>query len=89
MNTTRRTFLGGIAAASVPASAVAAVQGGPSQPNIDAFLASATAAERAEFHANALVKAMAEIRPDRSWRSKIVPEYCFAIVVGDEMEAPK
>ena len=89
MKTTRRTFLGGIAAASVPASALAAAQSTPTQPSIDAILADASAAERAQYHANALTKVMAELRPDRSWRAEIVPEYCFALIVGDEKEVSK
>ncbi|PDS54685.1 hypothetical protein CO663_33905 [Rhizobium anhuiense] len=67
----RRTFLGGIAAAAVPVT-VAAVP-----------MKEMTAMERAEFHANALCDAMAELTPDRKWRKAIDSKHSFVLVVGD------
>ena len=82
MNTTRRTFLGGIAAVSIPpAVAVAAAE--PETPSVDQFLAVATPAERARYHADALKEAMAEIHPDRSWRSVIDDKHHFVLTIGD------
>jgi hypothetical protein len=67
----RRTFLGGIAAAAVPVTAAAAA------------IKETSAMERAEFHANALCDAMAEMSPDRKWRKAIDSEHSFVLVVGD------
>ncbi|MBY2912413.1 hypothetical protein [Rhizobium leguminosarum] len=67
----RRSFLGGIAAAAVPVT-VAAVP-----------MKEMSAMERAEFHANALCDAMAEMSPDRKWRKAIDSEHSFVLVVGD------
>ncbi|MGR9539352.1 hypothetical protein [Rhizobium leguminosarum] len=67
----RRTFLGGIAAAAAPVT-VAAVP-----------MKEMTAMERAEFHANALCDAMAEMSPDRKWRKAIDSKHSFVLVVGD------
>ncbi|WEO64799.1 hypothetical protein [Rhizobium rhizogenes] len=67
----RRTFLGGIAAAAVPVAVAAAP------------MKEMTAIERAEFHANALCDAMAEMSPDRKWRKAIDSEHSFVLVVGD------
>ncbi|MGO6740488.1 hypothetical protein ACC732_28410 [Rhizobium ruizarguesonis] len=67
----RRTFLGGVAAAAVPVT-VAAVP-----------MKEMTAMERAEFHANALCDAMAELTPDRKWRKAIDSKHSFVLVVGD------
>lgn len=67
----RRTFLGGIAAAAVPVTAAAVP------------MKEMTPMERAEFHANALCDAMAEMSPDRKWRKAIDSEHSFVLVVGD------
>lgn len=67
----RRTFLGGVAAISLPVAVVAAPE--PAM----------TPAERAEYHAKELAAAMAEISPDRRWRHAIDEGHSFALVVGD------
>ncbi|MFA1622511.1 hypothetical protein ACDY96_06670 [Rhizobium mongolense] len=67
----RRTFLGGIAAAAVPVTVAAAT------------IKEMSATERAEFHANALCDAMAELSPDRKWRKAIDSKNSFVLVVGD------
>ena len=83
MTTTRRTFLGGIAAVSIPPAAMAVAAAEPETPPVDQFLAVATAAERARYHADALKEAMAEIHPDRSWRSVIDDKHQFVLTIGD------
>lgn len=84
MTTTRRTFLGGIAAVTIPpAAAVAVAAAEPETPSVDQFLAVATPAERARYHADALKEAMAEIHPDRSWRSVIDDKHHFVLTIGD------
>ena len=81
MNSTRRTFLSGLAAASVPAFAVSAAE--PEIQSIDAFLAGASPDERASYHAKALAEVMAEMHPDHSWRSEIDHKHHFVLTVGD------
>lgn len=81
MKTTRRTFLGGLAATSLPASVVAAAE--PVTLSIDAFLARATTAELVRYHANALAEAMAEMHPAQAgWRIQIDHECKFAMIAG-------
>jgi hypothetical protein len=75
----RRRALSLLAGFAVPTTAVA------TQANVVGdVLASASAAERAKHHANALAEVMAEIHPNRSWRSDISHDYHFALIVGDE-----
>lgn len=84
VKTTRRTFLGGIAAVSIPPSAVVAMAvAEPAAPTIDQFLALATPAERARYHMNALTDVMAEIHPDKAWRNAMDTQYHFILVTGD------
>lgn len=83
MTTTRRTFLGGIAAVSIPPAATVVAAAEPETPPVDHFLAVATPAERARYHADALKEAMAEIHPDRSWRSVIDDKHQFVLTIGD------
>ena len=86
----RRAMLSAFAVSALPASALATLadQSAGPQPeasvSVDAFLSRATAAERASYHANALAEVMAEMHPERSWRSMINHEHSFALVVGDE-----
>lgn len=88
MKTTRRTFLGGIAAASIPSSAAVAIAAAkPASPSVDQFLALATPAERARYHMNALTEVMAEMHPDRSWRNAMDGTHKFVLVVGDHRDA--
>ncbi|CDZ60487.1 Hypothetical protein NGAL_HAMBI2605_10490 [Neorhizobium galegae bv. orientalis] len=86
MRSTRRTFLGGIAVASLPVASVAAAA--PVTPSIDEFLAKANPAEKARYHANALAEAMNEHRPG-AYRTSIDHEYGFAIVVDDAWKKQK
>ncbi|MCP8894265.1 hypothetical protein KYK29_04935 [Shinella daejeonensis] len=81
MKTTRRTFLGGLVATSVPAFGVSAAE--PEIQSIDAFLAEASPDERARYHAKALAEVMAEMHPDHSWRSEIDHKHHFVLTVGD------
>ncbi|KQV39197.1 hypothetical protein ASE37_21870 [Rhizobium sp. Root268] len=74
MLTTRRTFLGGMAAASVPVAILSAPE-----PVM-------TPHERADFHAKELAAAMAEISPNRKWRTAVDEKHFFALVVGDPIE---
>lgn len=83
----RRKALGLMAAVAIPPTAVVAVAAAePQKISIDDFLARASAAERATYHANALAEVMGEINPDRSWRSHIEHKHCFALIVGDLRE---
>lgn len=82
MKTTRRTFLGGLAAASLPVGATVA-QTDTAVVSIDDFLANATPAEIVRYHANALADAMAEMHPDHSWRSEVDHKHHFVLTVGD------
>lgn len=60
MKTTRRTFLAGLAAASVPASAAAATMAVPREPTVQ---------ERFTFHLEEMKKAYAEMDPAaEDWR---------------------
>jgi len=68
------------AVATAETSAVASVR-------IDEFLNVATAAERARYHANALAEVMAELHPDRHWRSRVDHDGRFCLIVGDERPA--
>lgn len=84
----RRGLLSAIAVSAVPAAAF----GNPAETSadlqaaisVDDFLARATAAERVAYHANALAEVMAEMHPDRFWRSSINHENHFALIVGDD-----
>ncbi len=82
MKPTRRSFLGGVAAASLPV-ATATAKPAPAQLSIDDFLSRASSSERVRYHANALTDALAELHPERSWRSHIDHEYFYALFVGD------
>jgi hypothetical protein len=80
----RRTILkGGIVLAVTGHTAVASDETSPAAVSIDDFLDSATPAERARYHANGLMEAMAEMHPDRSWRSEICHKHRFVLTVGD------
>lgn len=80
----RRTLLkGGIVLAVTGHTAAASGETNPAAVSIDDFLAKATAAERARYHANGLMGAMAEMHPDRSWRSEICHKHHFVLTVGD------
>lgn len=84
----RRRTLGLLASITVPSTAApVAAAATQSAPNVDDFLASASAAERARYHANALAEVMAELHPDRLWRSHVSHESRFCLVVGDERPA--
>lgn len=79
MKTTRRNFLGGVAATTLPASAPAAEV--PTTPSLNALLAVATPAERVRYHADALADAMAEMHHAQDgWRIQIDDEYRFALI---------
>ena len=81
---TRRKALGLLVAASVPPTAVIAVDSmEPARPSIDDFLATASPSERASYHAKALAEVMAEMHPDHSWRSEIDHKNHFVLTVGD------
>ncbi|MBM3091589.1 hypothetical protein GFB56_12260 [Ensifer sp. T173] len=82
MKSTRRSFLGGVAAASLPV-ATATANPAPAQLSIDDFLSQASSSERMRYHTNALMDALAEMHPERSWRSHVDHEYYYALIVGD------
>ncbi len=79
MNSTRRSFLGGVAAASLPVGTTAAKPAHPS-PSIDALLAKALPLEKARYHASALAEAMNELSPGGEFIARIDREACFALV---------
>lgn len=83
----RRSFMTGLAIASVPVSVAAAAPKFGETPSIDDFLSKASPSERAWYHANALAEVMGEISPERSWRSSVNIEHHFALICGDEREA--
>lgn len=80
MKTTRRTFLGGMAAASVPVAAVA------EEPKFDLqnWLDTADPQVVADYHAGQLCKAMDKVSPWKKFRFNINTDLGFAFVVGDE-----
>lgn len=80
----RRGFLGIMAAAAVPATAVVAEA---RAFDWNSFFEGATPAELARFHANALSEAMAKMHPELSWRHVIDHDVRFVLVVGDERPA--
>jgi hypothetical protein len=80
----RRKALGLMAAVTVPPAAILSVAAAePHKVSIDDFLARASGSDRARYHANALAEVMAEMHPERSWRSHIDHDHCFSLVVGD------
>lgn len=62
MRTTRRTFLGGAAIASLPLTTAFPQSDSIS---VDDFLSKATASERAWYHINAVAEALNEMHPGR------------------------
>ena len=88
MDTTRRFFLGSLAAASLPVS-VTVAKTSTEAVTIEDFLARSTPAERVRYHANALAEAMAEMHPHLSWRSEVDHEYHFVLTTGDERGAAR
>lgn len=79
MKSTRRFFLAGAAAASLPV-ATAAANPVSSSPSIDEFLAKALPSEKALYHAKALAEAMNELSPGGEFIARIDREACFALV---------
>lgn len=79
MSPTRRSFMGGVAAVSLPVTAAVASPA-PAGPSIDAFLAKALPSEKARYHANALAEAMNELSPGGEFIARIDREACFALV---------
>lgn len=83
----RRTLLTGslaLAAANHATGAIANEE--PQRVSIDDFLARSTPAERARYHSNALAETLADMHPERAWRTRIDHEHGFALVVGDLRE---
>lgn len=84
----RRGLLSAIAVSAVPVAAFGKSAENSADPqsaiSVDDFLARATPAERAAYHANALAEVMAEMHPDRFWRSSLNHEHKFALIVGDD-----
>ncbi|MCC2612649.1 hypothetical protein [Neorhizobium petrolearium] len=80
---TRRLFVGGAAAASLPVAAAAkAVM--PQEPmTVDAFLKIATPAELVLYHSNALMDAMAAMHPEQEgWKVHVDHDYHFVLISG-------
>lgn len=75
----RRRTLGLLAGIAAPTVVTAQTN----KASADDFLASASATARAQYHADALAEAMAELHPEKSWRSAINHECHFCLVVGD------
>jgi len=77
----RRSFLGGLAAAAIPATAVVAEV---NSFDWNAFMAESTPEQLASFYSNGLTETMAKLHPDRSWRCAIDHKNQFVLVVGDK-----
>ncbi len=80
----RRSFLGGVAMVAIP-SATVMISAAPkaSVPRVDDFLAKAMPSEKVRYHSNALAEALAEMHPNRTWRSHVDHEHCYSLIVGD------
>ncbi len=76
---TRRSILGGVALAAIPVATNAKA----ATPSIDDFLARASNAEKAWYHANSLAEIMEQMHPDHSFRSHINHEHQLALIIGD------
>ncbi|WP_028034122.1 hypothetical protein [Chelativorans sp. J32] len=85
MNVSRRTILSGIAAIPAVAGAGELLAGSEpaahQRPSIDHFLATASATDRARYHANALADVMQEIYPEAFYTATIDYEHRFALIV--------
>lgn len=85
----RRRVLLGLGAATATAAALASpkpANGSPTVPS--ASVGEAPAIERAQHLADALAAVMAEINPNRSWKSDICPEAGFAVIAGHIIKLP-
>ncbi|TDH38563.1 hypothetical protein E2A64_05535 [Pseudohoeflea suaedae] len=78
----RRTMLAGMAVAAVPVTAAA-----KPDLSIDCFLATATDADKARYHANALAEAMGAMHPDHDYVATVRHDLHVAFVVGHRREA--
>lgn len=83
---TRRTALGLLGAVAVPSTGVVAAVPAFTPPTIEDILAKATPAERARYHATAMMEVMGEMHPDRLWRSHIDHKHGFVMIIGDKKE---
>lgn len=79
---TRRLFVGGAAAASLPVAAAAKAVVPEEPMTVDAFLKVATPEELVRYHSDALMDAMAAMHPEQGWKTHVDHDYHFVLING-------